>query len=447
MKLRRLFQLLQLLPAAAAAPKPLDAHATLLNTIHSLTRQLSTTHHSSSRTLILSSIAAHTPLYHARHTDDLPPSPDWLALDAGMSLGIMSTRIAAVQMLTYTTTRPLRLLMFSGISAALGPGWLDSQLLFLYNTTTGPLPPDLIGGEYTRARELCAWATAHDTRLDGFIRGNAGLEVIICDFATPALRLLGSRNVTAPDPPRENPTIWFGPSGILHWRPPARGEHAAMEWVRAAAAWNVRPDTRVAVDYCALWTFPPDATAADAAAVRARIGAGLREPQPCTRVDWRNVVDTLVARYRPLLASAAAAVDGAAGVALRFRPDDGGMLRRCVREFTGHLPVLPADAPEAEIVAAVEGVLGEICALLLGPRVADEAEVARVREWLDWADDTEGACERGEVWMAAPVWPLLEPRGGGDEWLGKEGRWSGCVGVEYFRERAGTEEEYRKQEL
>lgn len=91
---------------------------------------------------------------------------------------------------TYAATRPLNILYFDGMSAALGSsGTLDSQNVFLYGKVVddgwGPHRPGSPGsgslrgpldGEYKRANELCEWLNGLGEGLvEGFVRMNTGL--------------------------------------------------------------------------------------------------------------------------------------------------------------------------------------------------------------------------------------------------------------------------------
>lgn len=124
-----------------------------------------------------------------------------------MSYGIMgSTRSS--WMLTYTTTRPVRVLYFDGESATLmGAGRMDTQMLALFGNITGPdSNPGGFRGlweEYLRANGLCNWLLEKGLRgqgwgFEGVVRMNAGFEVIWCDFNSPSLKLVSWLNVSAP---------------------------------------------------------------------------------------------------------------------------------------------------------------------------------------------------------------------------------------------------------
>lgn len=182
-------------------------HPHLLHSTASLLSQWPNTFFPNGHALAAVTVPPFTPLYHGR-TDALPPpSPEWLAFDREMSVGIMgSTRDS--HLLTYQTTRPVRMLYFDGESAALmGLGQLDSQMLVAFGNVTGPEGEAGRGrglwGEYERASGLCGWLRGEGLGgrgwgFEGVVRMNAGFEVIWCDFGSGSLRLVGWVNVTAP---------------------------------------------------------------------------------------------------------------------------------------------------------------------------------------------------------------------------------------------------------
>lgn len=135
-----------------------------------------------------------------------------------MSYGIMGGSRDS-HILTYQTTRKVKVIYFDGESATLfGSGQLDSQMLHIWGNTSGPGRPDSgFGGlweEYARATGLCDWL--RESKLsgpgwgyEGIIRMNAGFEMIWCDFSSPSLRLISHLNITAPllSAPEENESV------------------------------------------------------------------------------------------------------------------------------------------------------------------------------------------------------------------------------------------------
>lgn len=124
-----------------------------------------------------------------------------------MSYGIMGGSRDS-HMLTYQTTRKVKVIYFDGESATLiGSGQLDSQMLHIWGNTSGPGRPDNgfrgLWEEYARATGLCDWL--RESKLggrgwgfEGIVRMNAGFEMIWCDFSSPSIRLISHLNITAP---------------------------------------------------------------------------------------------------------------------------------------------------------------------------------------------------------------------------------------------------------
>ncbi|KAH7345416.1 hypothetical protein B0J17DRAFT_639803 [Rhizoctonia solani] len=182
-----------------------------------------------------------------------------------MSYGIYGGRQnTSVFLRTYRTTSPLdRLLYFDGLSAALTfSGTLDSQDLLTYSSPAGTY------GDYARAKRLCAWAQDRDIK--GFVRTNAGFEVLLCDLTEWGMELVRNVNVTRwademddhsdrrgsdwdgergrrPGPPHPPPSPFpddppSPPHDNPHGHPPGppRGsklfaQYAPWEWLRAAS--------------------------------------------------------------------------------------------------------------------------------------------------------------------------------------------------------------------
>ncbi|KAF8596236.1 hypothetical protein BDV93DRAFT_548433 [Ceratobasidium sp. AG-I] len=165
--------------------------------VNSLLRQWGNALSPNGFSVTLASVPANTLLYHARTDADEPSSPEWFALDAEMSYGIYGGRQnTSVFLRTYRTTTTLGpLLYFNGLSAALTfSGTLDSQDLLvppsISNSTDMPNPFE----DYARAERLCKWASTRSVK--GFVRTNAGFEVLWCDMNAGGLKLLRNANVT-----------------------------------------------------------------------------------------------------------------------------------------------------------------------------------------------------------------------------------------------------------
>ncbi|KAL5641669.1 hypothetical protein ACGC1H_001966 [Rhizoctonia solani] len=172
--------------------QPRDSFA-IFNEVNGLLRQWGNALRPNGFSVTLASIPSHTLLYHARTDPDEPSSPEWFAFDPEMSYGIYGGRQnTSVFLRTYRTTSPLdRLLYFNGLSAALTfSGTLDSQDLLTFTLWSDPF------GDYARAARLCAWAKHPSRNIKGFVRTNAGFEVLLCDVTEWGLELVRNVNVT-----------------------------------------------------------------------------------------------------------------------------------------------------------------------------------------------------------------------------------------------------------
>ncbi|KAJ7184230.1 hypothetical protein C8R46DRAFT_1063352 [Mycena filopes] len=229
-----------------------------------------------------------TLLYHARQDSELPPSPEWVAWDPEMSFAIMTPRGGQTHLITYRTTRPANIIYFDGMSAAWGPGWLDSQHMFLYGTSKNASKDLSWWDDYARAENLCDWAKSRN--VEGFVRMNAGFEIVWCDFQSPTLHLVSHLNITPPgtpesnsiprsprrdlvdlvhsldDPPERPP--WRGPGGgDMPGRGPGRGgpgwrprisdlaQTGTLEWVRAASHRSFTPQPHLTLSYADMVTY------------------------------------------------------------------------------------------------------------------------------------------------------------------------------------------------
>ncbi|CCM03688.1 uncharacterized protein FIBRA_05832 [Fibroporia radiculosa] len=249
----------------------------IFNSLASLLIQWPNTYHGNGHTIIPGIIKPYTLLYHARKDANLPPSPEWFAFDPEMSFGIMGGRGGSTFMSTYRTVRPARVVYFDGMSAALSDlGWLDSQEVFLAGRGRANESDQYPSrDEYTRITKLCKWAETVD--LDGFVRMNAGFEVMWCDFDSPVIQLVSHLNITAPgstptsgrdmpppgggrtpgkdapDRPTRGRPGGSRPPFNFGWSP--LGATGFSEWLRVAAQRGTIPQPHVELDYSSFVTF------------------------------------------------------------------------------------------------------------------------------------------------------------------------------------------------
>ncbi|KAG9074850.1 hypothetical protein FS749_013534 [Ceratobasidium sp. UAMH 11750] len=169
----------------------------IFNEVNSLLRQWGNALAPNGFSVTLASVPSNTLLYHARTDANEPSSPEWFAFDAEMSYGIYGGRKnTSVYLRTYRTISTLGpLLYFNGLSATLMGSTLDTQDILAppppSNST--PTPPNPFG-DYARAKRLCLWA--RERGIEGFVRTNAGFELIWCNMQDKRVKLVQNVNVT-----------------------------------------------------------------------------------------------------------------------------------------------------------------------------------------------------------------------------------------------------------
>lgn len=367
----------------------------------------------------------------------------------------------------YRANRPLNLLYIDGESAAkcaLGP--MDSQDYILL----GDEPDDdderkHLWGEVRRGTDMCAlaedWAFAAGGKIDGFIRLEAGFEIIYCDFSPKGGLDLQSvqashfSNETGVDEPSDGHAPGF--TGRLM---------SYFEWLRAAAArFEGHPVGRLDVDWSSMvsaFSYPVNLTNADPARqdlprivnvttqdrenIRARlhdvlVERGGRAGRDKGTVNWQGVVDKIVTRFSRRLWWMANATELTswgmnAGVGTLIDPFTDYLdhraqaeplaIQRCARHYLGPPKTASHDdmlvrpetwTPEDEAIAAAVTVVSRtICTSLFAARGAlrsnasDAAKQARniLRELVDqlkWSTWREcGTCGLDEV-CSIPMFP------------------------------------------
>lgn len=207
----------------------------VFSTVASLLRQWPNTFFPNGHAIAAGTVAPHSLLYHGRHDNDMPSSPEWLAFDSEMAYGIMGS-LPDSRLLTYRTERKVGFLYFDGMSANLMSNGVESQMTFLYGDSDSvpkyphgppgrpPRPPNKppsylnedrteewnpLDDEYFRAKGLCSWIEEHNLGglgwgIEAIVRMNAGFELIWCNFESPSLKLVSNINMSTPqleDPP------------------------------------------------------------------------------------------------------------------------------------------------------------------------------------------------------------------------------------------------------
>ncbi|PNP86155.1 hypothetical protein FNYG_00383 [Fusarium nygamai] len=198
---------------------------------------------------------------------------------------------------TYQTNRDLKVLVIDGMSAGkTDMGTLDSQDLVLRENNTNRGSFD----EWNRAHDLCKLAS--EWGIDGFVRIEAGIEIIHCDFAD-SLDLVSMMRTEVMD-------RIMGKSGL-----------ATFQFVRAIGErYDGVGANRLRIDFSSMVSglfFPinisstvvgrPDlwrlgsATLEELKDVKAYLADVLRQPRRFI-VDWQSVADLVIARYSKRLA-------------------------------------------------------------------------------------------------------------------------------------------------
>ncbi|QRV75814.1 hypothetical protein RhiJN_03829 [Ceratobasidium sp. AG-Ba] len=361
-------------PSANLDKKSIEKNSFLIfKEVNSLLRQWGNTLAPNGFSVTLASVPANTLLYHARTDADEPLSPEWFAFDAEMSYGIYGGRKnTTVYLRTYQTTAPLGpLLYFNGLSAALMESTLDTQdLLAPPSNSTRPRDPF---GDYARAKRLCSWASKRG--IEGFVRTNAGFELIWCNMRDERVELLRNLDVTAwaddmndhsdrsgsdedgenrrhpweliesVPPPSSTSAVTIATSPPFP-RPPGRGppgrglnmfaRYASWEWLRATShVYNGLGEARVKLQsgwHATSRGIDLDSTGATRVAqlpvgsiekwkedVDRMLRLAIQEKRANSGIDWRALTDLVVDRYGDRL------------------PELGALLKLAGRNTTSHI--------------------------------------------------------------------------------------------------------------
>lgn len=130
-----------------------------------------------------------TRLYHGNNNGTMSTKDgmEWLAFDPSMSYAMHATRPGTQEILTYSASRPLRVIYLDGQSASVGtPGFQDSQAALIDEFVNDDLPPEesipseSLRMEYERAQGLCK--LGKQWGFEGVIRMDSGFELIWCNF-------------------------------------------------------------------------------------------------------------------------------------------------------------------------------------------------------------------------------------------------------------------------
>jgi hypothetical protein len=324
----------------------------------------------------------------------------------------------------YRANRRLdRILYIDGMSAGkTGMGTLDTQdILLLENNTSGNAP---MGGEWQRAQSLCELGQQWGG-VDGFLRMEAGFEVIYCDF-TDGLDFVQAHK-------RPSPTDVEG-----------MNDDRSFEYFRAVASrYHGIGGGRVEIDYSSMvsaYFYPvnisnpePDPRQYLPRLVSSepdqllRIKSDLRNVwarQDSTTIDWQGIVDMITSRYSDRLQYLASDVPNTTFISeingllsIYIDYDDVSVeksIERCVNHY-----LLPAklSTPEDELIhSALSHVMSEVCQTLFLARKEflstpetslekSRKQISELNQWLNWTTFKKcGPCMLSEVCYTA-IWP------------------------------------------
>lgn len=307
---------------------------------------------------------------------------------------------------TYRANRNLNLVYIDGEGAAKCPlGTMDSQDLILLGWNhTADNPREHMLVEFHRANELCAlaneWAFSKEDRIDGFIRMEAGFEIIYCDFSPSG----GLDLTTVQASPFSNESNLGQGQDARHLQ-----FVRVFEWLRASAArFQGHPTGRLDVDWSSMvsaFFYPlrlsnPDVTRPDLprllntskeerSGIRSRlrdvvIERGGSRARVNQSINWQGVVDRIVTRYsqrldlitnqdlevKELLVIISTLVDPFIDYLDRRSNAEHSAADRCAQHFM-QPSVVQSDKWTLEdhaIFAAIETVSQNICTALLEAR-------------------------------------------------------------------------------
>lgn len=326
----------------------------------------------------------------------------------------------------YQTNRPLRLLYLDGMAAANTDfGTLDTQDILLSGTPTR-VPFD----EWARFKSLCKLAA--EWNIDGFIRMEAGFEVMKCIFSD-GLDHLSSRM----RPENDSPSMI--------------GANALFEYIRdVSARYNGIDSSRVVLDYSSMFSayfYPANLTNPDPESndprlvsstpkqlsqMRYDIGGLIAKSDPSASSDWQGVVDMIQKRYSdrllfmatdPPLYSFLASINELLNVYIDYGSPGQDAVNICSEHYL--LPIRLSTSQDYLIDTAIRTVTQRICKTLFSTREilfeihlrnqmnrssSATAEAAwliqALIDWLDWPDWKHcGTCRLDEVCFVA-VFPF-----------------------------------------
>ncbi|RDW62184.1 hypothetical protein BP6252_11617 [Coleophoma cylindrospora] len=417
----------------------------IFNTVHSAMRQWGSSMNHNGMSLLPACIPQGTILYHGTRSPANVTGMEWLSFEIDhaelFAIGIVPSKSGANDEDDDPLLRPLldpgwlhifrtnraldRLLYIDGMSAAKSPfGTLDSQDALLLNTTLDPLD------DFVRAHRLCALGA--EWGIEGFIRMEAGFEIVLCDFSD-GLDLI-SRNK----------------------RPSARAaeghnERFFLEYMRSVSEryFDIGA-SRVMLDFSSMvsaYFYPVNFSNPDSLSnhprlvltrpeelsfIRAELQHVLKRPRQFTGVHWQGVADLVVSRYQarlkflaagPPLSSFLSEVNHLLNVFVDYEAGSSmeSSITQCASQYVQSITV---STPQDELLwDAITTVNRRICTalfeargLLLGDGASSNGTIAatvllqELTSWLDWSIWKRcPPCSHAEVCFIA-MWPFGEPQ-------------------------------------
>lgn len=353
---------------------------------------------------------------------------------------------------TYRTSRPLKKLLYlDGMSAGkTSMGTLDTQDLILDNPSQSQAP----NGDYQRAQTLCALGAK--TGIEGFLRMEAGFELILCNFTD------GLEFVSAYQRPGSKDDSESGFS-----------EMGSFEYVRGVAArYHGINGGRVVLDYSSMVSAffydlnltNPDPNRAllprlvsNSAEERNRLKDDVVSLFSPTRaeeqstIDWQGITDMVVTRYSDRLQFLGSEnlTDNIMLSEINFllnafidyaEPSIPDSIQKCTDIY---LTAVPSTISDHLIYEALSTVSRKICSTLFEVRTIlfegnssssssaveqGNKVIQELIEYLDWPTWLEcGKCPYDQVCFVA-IWPWGAP---------EDHEHPGCIKVDDLRSRHG----------
>lgn len=429
----------------------------IFNAIHSSGRQWGSSVYHNGMSFFLASVPIGTQFYHGTGSAQPVTGVEWLAFEPEHALGFARPRgrrppgghdpsqerrllyktkdqktfdqsypyeesnedgLEPGYVHTYVTAKDLRLLYIDGMAAGkTDKGTLDSQDLILLNTSFAP------GGgfgETDRAEKACKIASERwDNHIDGFLRMEAGFEIILCSFE----RDLNVVRITQARYPNRD-----GNNG-------QKRRAGANSWLQAVAAryhgiggdrFSINFDQFVTAYSYGLDLFTGNdslprlnhLSAEELKPIRKDIDDLVLSTDALeASFNWQGVVDMIITRYSDELqflisgeitstSSFHAEVERLLEPFIDYGGDSGELvIDRCSKQFTSHR--ITAETLASKVVQSISH---SICAALFSALQLDlDTAVTKIKDlttYLSWTTWKEcRGCDYGELCII-PMWPM-----------------------------------------